>query len=139
NILIPIDFTTFSRGALERAVAIARSFGATVTALHVLAEDAAVDSKADAARSHLLELLHEVNAPSPRAIVAIGDPATEIVKLAAAAPTDLIVMPAQGRTGAAEGTCGSVSKEVLCHAPGPVIVVPATAGARPADAGGAVR
>jgi nucleotide-binding universal stress UspA family protein len=139
NVLIPVDFTSFSLNALERAVAIARYFEVGVTAIHVLVEDAATAPSADAARSRLLELLHEVNAPSPRAIVVIGDPATEIVKLAVAAPTDLLVMPSQGRTGAAEGTCGSVSKEVLCHAPGPVIVVPSTAGARPADAGGAFR
>ena len=36
RILCPIDFSDFSRHAFDRALAIARSHDATVTALHVV-------------------------------------------------------------------------------------------------------
>ena len=151
NILCPLDFTTFSHQALECAVAIARSCGAAVTAIHVVADAGAPFSIADPARlgwttddvarmqAHLLKALQEVEAPSPRAVVAVGDPATEIVKLAAAEPTDLIVMPSYGWTGRAEGTCGSVTTQVLSHAHAPVMVVPDAVGDRPANLGGGFR
>ena len=62
-------------------------------------------------QAHLLKVLQEADAPSPTAVAVCGDPAVEIVKLAGSLPADLIVLGARGRTGLAEGTCGSVTEE----------------------------
>jgi nucleotide-binding universal stress UspA family protein len=134
NILCPIDFTTFSHHALLRAVGIARSYGAAVTGLYVVephmpfaaetTRPASTTPDLNRMQAQVLKKLQEVNAPSPRALAVLGTPSLEIVKVAGSLPADLIVLPSRGRTGRAEGTCGSVTQQVLCHAPSPVIVVP---------------
>src|SRR5687767_15926809 len=42
HVLCPVDFSEFSRHAFDRAVAVARSYGADVTVLHVLPVPSAV-------------------------------------------------------------------------------------------------
>ena len=42
HILCPVDFSEFSRHAFDRAVAVARSYGADITVLHVLPVASAV-------------------------------------------------------------------------------------------------
>jgi nucleotide-binding universal stress UspA family protein len=42
HILCPVDFSEFSRHAFDRAVAVARSYGADLTVLHVLPVPSAV-------------------------------------------------------------------------------------------------
>jgi nucleotide-binding universal stress UspA family protein len=138
HILCPIDFTSFSDRAVRQAIAIARCYGAAITGIHVIEHHCArstvreaIDpypTTADLTRlqTHLLKVLQEADAPSPTGVTVCGDPAAEIVKLAGSLPADLIVLGARGRTGLADGTCGSVTAEVLCHAPSPVITVPHT-------------
>jgi nucleotide-binding universal stress UspA family protein len=138
NILCPIEFTTLSHHALERAATMARTFGAAVTGIHVVTETVApVTSGATrpataenlaSVRGRVLALLREANAPRPTAVAILGDPAAEIVHLAVALPADLIVMPSYSRNGSADGTGRSVTEQVLCHAPSPVILVPDAAG-----------
>jgi nucleotide-binding universal stress UspA family protein len=134
QILCPINFTTFSHRALQRAVEIARSSGATITGIYV-ADDPVPSADGGSRRAwttddlprmeaQVLKVLQEAKAPSPRAVAVLGTPAREIVKLAGALPADLVVMPSYGRTGRAEHSCGSVTAHVLCHAPAPVLVVP---------------
>ena len=138
HILCPIDFTSFSDRAVRQAVAIARCDGAAITGIQVIAHDGVREifrdgngpypTSADLTRmqAHLLKVLQEADAPSPTAVAVCGDPAAEVVKLAGALPADLIILGARGRTGLAGGTCGSVTEEVLCHAPYPVMTVPHT-------------
>jgi universal stress protein A len=138
HILCPIDFTSFSDRAVRQAVAIARCENAPITGIHVIAPDGVrgifrdeigpYPTSTDLTRmqAHLLKVLQEADAPSPTAVAVCGDPAVEIVKLAGSLPADLIILGARGRTGLAEGTCGSVTEAVLCHAPSPVITVPHT-------------
>ena len=136
HILCPIDFTSFAHRAVRQAVAIARCDGAAITGIHVIAHDGVrgifrdeigpYPTSTDVTRmqAHLFKVLQEADAPSPTAVAVCGDPAAEIVKLARALPADLIILGARGRTGLADGTCGSVTEEVLCHAPSPVILLP---------------
>jgi nucleotide-binding universal stress UspA family protein len=149
NILCPIDFTTFSHHALERAVGIARSYGAAVTGIYVAETHAPsagqtgrsewTTEEVTRMQAQVLKKLREVNAPSPRAVARLGTPSLEIVKLAASLPADLIVMPLHGRTGCAHGTCGSVTQEVLGHAHTPVIAVPDTSGSPAETSNGGFR
>lgn len=148
NILCPIDFTTFSHHALERAVVIARSVGAALTGIHVVDAPGSIADMPRRAwttedwasmQAQTLKTLQEVNAPSPRAVVVLGDPAVEIVKLAGAEAIDLIVMPSHGRTGRATGLLGSVTEQVVGHAPTPVVVVPDAPVVRPSTPDGGFR
>jgi len=138
HILCPIDFTSFSHQAARQAAAIARWCGSSITGIHVIAhtpERATLPDEIDPhptaadltrMQADLLTALQEAEAPSPRAVAVCGDPAAEIVRLAGSLPADLIVLGARGRTGLADGTCGSVTAGVLSHAPAPVITVPHT-------------
>jgi nucleotide-binding universal stress UspA family protein len=101
-----MDFTTFSHHALERAVALARSEGASVTGIHVLSTEPPSawprarrqPTSDDIARlqAQVLKVLREVKAPSPTAVAVLGDPATEIERLATSLPADVVVMPVHG-------------------------------------------
>jgi nucleotide-binding universal stress UspA family protein len=134
RILCPIDFTTFSHHALEYAVALARSQGASVTGVHVLStppsawpSEARGEPTGDDLthfQAQVLKILRETEAPSPTAVAVPGDPAHEIERLATALGADAIVMPIHGLTGRAAHACGAVTEHVLCHATVPVIVVP---------------
>ena len=139
HILCPINFTTFSHHALERAVAIARARGAAVTGVHVIRGThgaSAVAEDVERMQAQVLNVLREASAPSPTGFAAVGDPASEIVKLASALHSDLIVMPVHGWTGLKTYACGSVTQQVLCNASVPVLVIPDTSGAAPSlDAG----
>jgi nucleotide-binding universal stress UspA family protein len=139
RILCPIDFSDFSRRALDHAVALARWYGASVTALHVhqpplptntaLAPLAPVEQvplspiDLDLVRRHVAAFVphgHAAVPIEPRA--AEGDPAHEI--LAEAASADLIVMGTQGRSGVERFVLGSVAERVLRKAPCSVMTIP---------------
>ena len=138
RILCPINFTLFSHHAIECAVALARSCGSTITALHVVPEPATTSTASDDVaegltmedverlKSQTLRVLQEADAPSREAVVVRGDPAAQILRVAVSLPAGLIVMASHGRTGFAEVMCGSVTTDVLRHAPCPVLTVPRT-------------
>jgi universal stress protein E len=133
RILCPINFTVFSHHAVQYAVALARSNGSTITGLHVVADPPAASvvpratsEQVEQLKAETLRALQEAGAPSPEAIAVRGDPADEIVHLAASLPADLVVMPSHGRTGFASTMCGSVTTNVLRHSTRPVLTVPRT-------------
>ena len=153
HILCPLDFSRFSRHALEQAVSIAREFGAEISAVHVrvmaaVPELVAVGSPpavvpfgpAPTERSLLLQELRDLEDDVEAAGVTIrtaiedGDPVKTIVSQAAAWPADLIVMGTHGRTGFERQLLGSVAERVLRKAPCPVLVhrEPVTAAQRAA-------
>jgi nucleotide-binding universal stress UspA family protein len=134
QILCPINFTTFSHHALARAAAVARAYGAAVTSIHVIGGThgaSAVAEDVERMQAQVLKALREASAPSPTGFATVGDPASEIVKLASALRSDLVVMPVHGWTGLKTYACGSVTQQVLCNAPVPVLVVPDSSGAAP--------
>ncbi|MFO7262522.1 MAG: universal stress protein [Bacillota bacterium] len=75
------------------------------------------------------ELLEEESAPLKEAgisfdtQVAVGDPGTEICRVAQEGGYDLIIVGSRGRNQFAEIVLGSVSNRVLHHAGCPVLVV----------------
>jgi nucleotide-binding universal stress UspA family protein len=125
KILLPTDFSTCAAAAAAFGLGLARTTGATVTFVHIvhmpdwghpnLAEWVALSAKLlDAAASALASVANE------------GDPAQEIVRVAADAHVDLIVMGTHGKKGLdriEEKIVGSVTQSVLRTAPCPVTVV----------------
>lgn len=142
RILCPIDFSDFSRRALDYAVTVARWYGASVTALHVQPPEVpmagpltplAPVEPVSLPAGDLEALRQRVAAfvsPEADATIAIepraaeGAPALEI--LAEAESADLIVMGTHGRSGFERLVLGSVSETVLRNAPCSVLTIPLT-------------
>lgn len=140
RILCPVDFSEYSRHALDHAAAIARWYGSTITLLHVqpfepvytfspggpLMPPAVLTSEQ---RTSLLASLKEFAADDAAALpvrleVAEGHPASTILERACSMPADLLVMGTHGRSGFERLILGSVTEKVLRRAVCPVLTVP---------------
>jgi nucleotide-binding universal stress UspA family protein len=139
RILCPVDFSDFSRRALDLAFAVAARSGAEITALHVTAS-ALPPTAAFPGIPALLPLDPEVMeqlraelscfvAPSRtpdiplRTAVEEGAPVTRILAEAAKLRADLMVMGTHGVGGFERWVLGSVTEKVLRKAPCPVLTV----------------
>ena len=143
RILCPVDFSDFSRRALDYAVALARWYGSQLTVLHVHHDSFAGSDAAGAAGagragrltpSDLEQVRHRIAAFTPAeaqarvpvdAKAAEGDPAREI--LAEAASADVIVMGTHGRSGFERLVLGSVTEKVLRKATCSLLTIPLSA------------
>jgi nucleotide-binding universal stress UspA family protein len=144
GILCPIDFSEFSRHALDYAIAIARWYESRVTALHVYTSWPVVDVlPVPAVGSLQQKALEEVNSGElgqrlrafidrhPAGEVQV-DPMVresasvyrEILTQADAVDADLIVIGSHGRSGFERLLIGSTTEKVLRKAHCPVMVVP---------------
>lgn len=141
SVLCPIDFSEASFGALRYAAAIAESSHGH---LMVMTVDDPLLASMDAARGHAwstdqtrkdLEsavtdtLGLRANGLDLHYHVPIGEPATEILRVAAERHVDLIVMSSHGLTGVRKLFFGSTTERVLRRTPVPVLVT------RPGDRG----
>lgn len=142
RILCPVDFSDFSRAAVERAVAIAKPFGAEITAVFVLpfafpTEGDAASCEAPVApdpgvQDAVAEDIEEFLRPARdagleiRRCVRSGECTGHILDLAEERESDLIVMGTHGRSGFERWVLGSVTDTVLRKAPCPVLAVPRT-------------
>jgi nucleotide-binding universal stress UspA family protein len=140
RILCPVDFSEFSRHAVDHAVALARSYGATVTALHVIPSlpmliptggdglyppIAFTPDDLEQFRTELRSFVADGSAAVRMdTVVEQGAPAQEILRHAAALPADVIVMGTHGRSGFERLLVGSVTERVLLKARCPVLTVP---------------
>jgi nucleotide-binding universal stress UspA family protein len=139
RILCPVDLSDFSPPVLAHAAALARLYGAEITALHVFAAWLPPAGQAtypgwmmqipEARRSITEELDTLVdpfaaNGPAVSLRTADGDAATAIVRHALDLGADLIVMGTHGRSGFDRLTLGSVTEKVLRKASCPVLTLP---------------
>jgi nucleotide-binding universal stress UspA family protein len=134
SVLCPIDFSEFSRVALAHAMAIADHFGARLIVLSVadpfLREAATagfVPAPADETLSELQRFCGETLASfdGPGTVeyrVAVGKPATEILREAEELGADLIVMSSHRRSGVRKLFFGSTTERVLRETSVPVLV-----------------
>ena len=138
QILCPVDFSDFSRHALDSAVAIARQQHAAVTALHVIPPPQTVYPAIGIAGFvpyvYSVEELQGFQKSLEQFVAPVGYPVTavsvealvvdEILKRAADLHADLIVMGTHGRTGFDRLFLGSVAERVLVKAKCPVLTIP---------------
>src|SRR5436309_1153004 len=139
RILCPVDFSDFSRPALDLAFALAARSGAEILALHVTApslpptaafpEVPAIltldPTVMDRLRAELASFVAPSRTPDVplRSVVAQGAPVTTILLEAQALGADLIVMGTHGMGGFERWVLGSVAEKVLRKAPCPVLAV----------------
>jgi nucleotide-binding universal stress UspA family protein len=133
SILVAWDGSEHAKLALAEAIDLARTQDARLTLLTVSAPLRAWPgyvppiSEADLEAS-AQQILAEGEALVPEGIpvsgrTAVGYPGTELLKRAAAADHDLIVMGSRGRGAIRSAVLGSVSHFVLNHAKVPVLIV----------------
>jgi nucleotide-binding universal stress UspA family protein len=140
SVLCAIDFSDEARHALDHAIVLARWYSARLTGVFVyrsafapvpdfalpglVASPALPDPTRTALEAQLAEFLAPAAALSPAHRIAVGHPATEILRAAAAAGADLIVLGTHGVGGFEHLLLGSVAEKVLRRAACPVLTVP---------------
>lgn len=137
TILVPVDFSPGALHALNFAVSLARSLGASVILAHVM-DSIYVSGRFDSRR--LRSLRAEAHEESKRLLADLarhhvrphvpvrrhllkGTPSAKIVETASRTGADLIVMGSEGRSGIKRLLVGSVAESVIRHARCPVLVV----------------
>jgi nucleotide-binding universal stress UspA family protein len=140
RILHPTDFSSASRTAFKKAVAMAKADRAELLLAHVLAFPAPILSDGfmsptiydDLSRSmradgqkRLDKLIAQAKAAGVRAsgLLLEGMPADAINRAARVKRADMIVIGTHGRTGLARLFMGSVAERVVGGAPCPVLTV----------------
>jgi nucleotide-binding universal stress UspA family protein len=138
KILVPIDFSEPSQQALRYARPFAEQFGASLTLLHVmepvvypaefgyapLAPLEAEEPRQNELQARLQQMgIGLGTTVSVKSIVRVGRVWKEIVDVAKAQDTDLIIVATHGYTGLKHALLGSVAEKVLRHAPCPALVV----------------
>lgn len=142
HILVPTDGTELSYESAEHALALAKSLGARVTAIHVMPEylaPAFAESPTFVQRSYE-EFVNTTEADATRALDAVttaakdagvecsvvrvrdAQPYRHIIDTAAKSDCDLIFMASHGRRGLSALLLGSETSKVLTHTRIPVLV-----------------
>lgn len=137
NILYPTDFSSYSNAAYFHALGLAEAYGATLTVVYVYTPGSESRSRPDAERAYWrnqLEQIRPANARIPVSHVLLeGDAADEIVRFAAEACVDVVVLGTHGRTGIDRADMGSVAEKVMREAGCSVLVVKLPRGNRTAE------
>ena len=139
RILCPVDFSEFSRHALDCAVGLSHWYGAGLTVLHVVPPIAApvpptgeglypplILSPADLQqyREELAAFALASGVPVVDTEVVNGGVTSEVLRFAKDLPADLIVLGTHGRSGFERLMLGSVTEKILRKALCPVLTVP---------------
>jgi nucleotide-binding universal stress UspA family protein len=134
TILHPTDFSHSSDFAFQLACSLAQAHGARIHVLHVGREpvivpvEGIIPPEPERYQEELTAKLDELRAEDPnipvkRQLLFFGDPAAEILRVAQAIKSDLIVMGTRGRTGLGRLLMGSVAEQVVRKASCPVLTV----------------
>ena len=133
KVLVPIDFSEASHGAVDAALDMMPAKGA-VSVLHVAADMMVMEpgmiweEATEAVREKNLQAAYDkeyedAKYDSVPFHVAFGDAGHEIAKFAEKMDAGLIVMPSHGRTGMTRLLLGSVAERVVRLAHCPVLVL----------------
>lgn len=143
NILVPTDFSDFSRYALNYAVTFAQTFKAKITLIHVTPEreldslrqvstffePGQLENLLKERESEDRKQLEEFIPPELKkgitveTIHKVGIPFLDIIKTAKQRKADLIVIATHGRSGLSHMLFGSVAEKVVRQAPCPVLSI----------------
>ena len=141
KILVPVDFSDYSKNALAYAAEIAESYGAQLQLFHVIEETihpayslSGKSSKIELApgieedcRKRIGQMIQEtgISKEDTEIIINSGQAALEIIKFATDNLSDLIVIATHGLTGIEHLLLGSVTEKVARMAPCPVFTIKA--------------
>jgi nucleotide-binding universal stress UspA family protein len=139
RILIPTDGSDSAKSAVEMALKLAETHGATLHVLFIVDQPASVSGVGEgfSGLDNLLDALEEeghnatgeiVEQARERdiettAAVRRGNPHDDILTYADESDIDMIVMGTHGRTGVKRALLGSVTEDVVRHSEIPVLTV----------------
>jgi nucleotide-binding universal stress UspA family protein len=133
TILHPTDFSERSESAFLLACSLARDYDADLIVVHVadppmlVTDQGGIVATLEQHYENVKEKLEQLKTGNPRACIrwelAIGSPATEILRVANENDVDLIVMGTHGRTGLTRLLMGSVAEQVVRKAFCPVLTI----------------
>lgn len=127
RIVCPSDFSAFSQRALELALGLAQRYQAGIGAIHVIAPRPALPGGTPD-RDRLLDELSRFVEParelglSTTMTLLEGDVAGEVLRWAEEWSADLMVLGGRRLGQRERWALGSVAREILQHAPGPVLI-----------------
>lgn len=140
KILVPVDFSEYSRQALTHAIALAKQFGSKVTLLHsvyphyyatnpgytVYDLPVLMESLREGAEKQMQDLVRQTafSGVPFESKITVGFPSETILQFAADAGADLIVSSTHGRTGLKRALIGSTAEQMVRFAKCPVLVIP---------------
>ncbi|SFJ67507.1 universal stress protein [Planctomicrobium piriforme] len=140
KILVPTDFSEFSKHALKYGCELARKFSAELTVLNVVEDiyplvadpglmlSAPVDMTTELQQASEIGLKTFVPADWAEGItihhkVLVGTPFVEVVRFAREHQFDLLVITTHGRSGLAHALMGSVAEKIVRKSSCPVLTV----------------
>jgi len=130
NILYLTDFSEPSEKALPFAIAVARKYGATVHALHILAPSIArswpkaLQTEDDLAEVEMQRVQSQLVGVEHETLIAQGREIWPAISQAITGENiDLIVVGTHGRTGAEKLLLGSVAEEIFRRSSVPVLTI----------------
>lgn len=133
HILVPTDFSDFSRHAADKALQLAEIFGARLSVVHVVdylpptfissqSEHTSAPEIIERASAYLAEWANEVGLGDVEQLVTSGPADREIASTAKAKDVDLILIGTSGE-GGIKRLLGSTTRGVLHYAPCDVLSV----------------
>ncbi|MFA6545436.1 MAG: universal stress protein [Limisphaerales bacterium] len=134
RILVTTDFSTASLAAVRYARALAHERNAGLTVLNIVepfhvdwkmdTSDRQRDDRAEAERAMAAFSDAELRGlAGVHTVLRPGQPAEAIAEFARVMAADLLVIATHGRTSLARSLMGSVTENVVRHAPCPVLVI----------------
>lgn len=144
TILVPVDFSTFSKAAVLKGCELASCMNLPVVILHVVhdpsqlpgyyvkltekknlvrIEDIAGEMLDDFMREMINDNPELDNLVTAEAMLVTGLPVTRIIEVAERTNASMIVMGSQGRTGLSHMMLGSKAEQVVRLSPVPVTIV----------------
>jgi nucleotide-binding universal stress UspA family protein len=135
NVLFATDFSPCSNAALPYALSVARRYGATLHAAHVVPTDAdllfmspenwtAVAAEEDERiQGHIEQLEHHLQGLPHDVLTPRGKVSDALVQIIEEHDIDLLVLGTHGRTGVRKLVMGSVAEEIFRRAACPVLSV----------------
>ena len=136
RILLATDFSRWARRAEDYACALACSWRASLTVLSVAEFPPGLNPDYPVNQQYLADLLKtassklvdlkgraELRSMAVTTRMATGIPSEEVIAVARAEDSDLIVVGTRGKTGLAHILLGSTAERVIRGAPCPVLVV----------------
>ena len=139
KVLVPIDFSDYSKSALKYAVNFAKSFNAEIILVYVvepviyppdfsmgqIAMPSITAEWDDRARDELQKLAKsEINEiANVKTIIKTGKPFVEIIETAKEENIDLIIIATHGHSGVEHILFGSTAEKVVRKAPCPVLTL----------------
>lgn len=138
NILVPIDFSDYSKNALKYAVEFAKTFSAKLYLIYVVepmiypadfsmgqiaipSTDINIKNRAE---EEFKKLTDEIdNSLQVESIIKTGKPFVEINETALEKDIDLIIIATHGHTGVEHLLFGSTAEKVVRKAPCPVLTL----------------